>query len=234
MTQDNRGPPDHLPRAVGAPAGSGNTATRMIDTPRKRWRHSSALDGTDGLMNSGWLARAWRSARRDREKVLVAQLTLFTVSVPLGLWLLHVPADVRARATYGSIFMAMGVLVARWAAARSEADLPVRTLTDRINALRSNLAASALLIEEINAEFELQTKAAERIRAEAEENRRLAALHKEEAKAVATLVERTQARAARLAGRQQWLFFLAGLLFAVPLGVAGNFAFELVKAWLSR
>ena len=162
-------------------------------------------------------------------------LSLAVVGMPLGMWLDGtVDLGKAATAVLAVIASAGSLFATRVARSVREADQAVPTLTDRINALRSNLAASAFLIEEINAEFDLQTAAAERIRAEAEENQRLAALHKEEAEAVRTLVERTQAKASRLAGRQQWLFFLAGLLFAVPLGVAGNFAFELVKAWLSR
>jgi hypothetical protein len=40
-------------------------------------------------------------------------------------------------------------------------------------------------------------------------------------------------KASKLGNRQQWMFFLAGLLFAVPTGVVGNFVFELVKTWLA-
>jgi hypothetical protein len=61
----------------------------------------------------------------------------------------------------------------------------------------------------------------------------LAELSAEQAQAVKNLVESIQGRALRLGGRQPWLFFLAGLFFAVPLGVVGNFVFELVKTWLA-
>jgi hypothetical protein len=40
-------------------------------------------------------------------------------------------------------------------------------------------------------------------------------------------------KASKLGSRQQRRVFVAGLLFAIPVGVAGNFAFELVKAWLA-
>jgi arginyl-tRNA synthetase len=107
------------------------------------------------------------------------------------------------------------------------------TIESRIAQLQRNLAASSKLIEEINAEFELQAATAERIKGEAQENRRLAALHEEEAEAVRLVVERTiegaQSKAARIGVRQQWLFFLAGLLAAVPLAVLANFLF----AWLT-
>jgi hypothetical protein len=106
-------------------------------------------------------------------------------------------------------------------------------LDDQIVQLRSNLESSSDLIREINAEFQLQAAAAEKIKAEAEQNQRLAELNAEQAQAVKELVESVQNRASRIGGRQQWLFFLAGVLFSVPLGVAGNFVFELVKAWFA-
>lgn len=105
-------------------------------------------------------------------------------------------------------------------------------IADRIEVLRANLAQSATLIDEINAELKLQTTALDRIKGEAEQNQRLAALHKEEADAVRNLVAATiegaQEKAARPSRRQQWLFFLAGLFFSVPLGVIGNFIYSLL------
>lgn len=47
------------------------------------------------------------------------------------------------------------------------------------------------------------------------------------------LVESVQDKASRLGSHQQWLFYLAGLLAAIPVGVLGNFAFELVKTWMA-
>ena len=104
---------------------------------------------------------------------------------------------------------------------------------DRVAQLRANLEISKFLIRQINAEFDLQVAAAEKIKAEAEQNQRLAELNAEQAQAVKKLVESVQSRASKLGSRQQWLFFLAGLLTAVPLGVVGNFVFELVKTWLA-
>jgi hypothetical protein len=116
--------------------------------------------------------------------------------------------------------------------ARRKPHHPAETLAGRVEALRANLAQSGSLIEEINAELHLQTTALDRIRAEAEQNQRLAALHKVEADAVRDLVAATiegaQARAAHPSRRQQWLFFLAGLFFSVPLGVVGNFVYAML------
>jgi hypothetical protein len=58
------------------------------------------------------------------------------------------------------------------------------SLAERIDQLRVILAESSALINEINAEIQLQTTALDRIRAEAEDNRRLASLHQKEADAV--------------------------------------------------
>lgn len=105
-------------------------------------------------------------------------------------------------------------------------------LPDRIERLRQNLSQSSSLIEEINAELHVQTTALDRIRAETEENQKLAALHKDEAEAVrqliATTIEHSQGRATKVSKRSQWLFFLAGLLFSVPLGVGVNFLYDLI------
>ncbi|MCA1709321.1 MAG: hypothetical protein LC808_41000, partial [Actinobacteria bacterium] len=79
---------------------------------------------------------------------------------------------------------------------------------------------------------ELQTTALARIRAEAEQNRRLAALHQDEADAVRELMEatlrRAQTQSTMLSGQQQWRFFFGGLFFSIPLGVVGNLLYDLV------
>jgi hypothetical protein len=119
-------------------------------------------------------------------------------------------------------------------AASAEAEIAVaeESLTDRIEGLRSNLKQSTVLMDEINAELGLRTAALDRIRQEAEENRRLAALHADEAEAVKNLVASTiegaRAQADKPAKRQQWLFFLAGLFFSIPLGVGVNFLYDLI------
>ncbi|GAA3554240.1 hypothetical protein GCM10022222_42370 [Amycolatopsis ultiminotia] len=114
-----------------------------------------------------------------------------------------------------------------------ERDEPQRpTLNDRINELRDNLASSAFLIDEINAELQLQTTALDRIRAEAEENQRLAELNKAQADAVREVMSKTlndaQRKAASKGSKQQWLFFGAGLAFSVPLGVVVNFLYDVI------
>ncbi|MGH3929028.1 MAG: hypothetical protein ACRDTF_03515 [Pseudonocardiaceae bacterium] len=117
--------------------------------------------------------------------------------------------------------------------AERDTDRAVRpTLAERIEDVRANLSQSSAIIAEINAEVELQTTTLERIRAEAEQNRRLAALHQDEADAVRELVEatlrRTQTQSAMLSSRQQWGFFFGGLLFSIPMGIAGNLLYDLV------
>ncbi|MGH3937396.1 MAG: hypothetical protein ACRDTG_01975 [Pseudonocardiaceae bacterium] len=106
------------------------------------------------------------------------------------------------------------------------------TLAERIEDVWANLSQSSAILAEINAEVELQTTTLERIRAEAEQNRRLAALHQDEADAVRELVEatlrRTQTQSAMLSSRQQWGFFFGGLLFSIPMGIAGNLLYDLV------
>lgn len=107
------------------------------------------------------------------------------------------------------------------------------SLSDRIEVLRCNLVASASVIAEITAEMNVQTTALDRIRAEAEQNRALAALHKDEADAVKHLVEATihtaQSTTAKQGKRQQWLFFLSGLLLGIPLSILANFVYDLLK-----
>ncbi|MEU5848945.1 hypothetical protein [Saccharopolyspora shandongensis] len=107
------------------------------------------------------------------------------------------------------------------------------TMQGRIETLRANLQASNRLIEEINAELTLRATALERIRAEAEENQRLASLHEAEADAVRGLVSATirsaQDESSTQSKRQQWWFFLAGLFCSVPLGIGVNFLYDSVK-----
>jgi methyl-accepting chemotaxis protein len=98
---------------------------------------------------------------------------------------------------------------------------PPADLAVRINELSENLTRSGALIAEISAEMELQTAAFERISAEAEQNRNLASLHQDEADAVRRVIENTQKIGAKIAGRQQWLFFLGG----IPVGVIVNFIY---------
>jgi hypothetical protein len=69
---------------------------------------------------------------------------------------------------------------------RPDESIPT-TFDDRIAKLRSNLESSSDLIREINAEFDLQVAAAEKIKAEAEQNHQLAQLNAEQAKAVKNL-----------------------------------------------
>jgi hypothetical protein len=106
------------------------------------------------------------------------------------------------------------------------------TLSDRIEELRDNLASSSSLIDEINAELQLQIAALERMQAEAEQSQRLAALHKEEAdavrKLVATTIESANEKVTRPARRSQRLYFLAGLFVSIPLGMGVNYLYDLI------
>ena len=61
-----------------------------------------------------------------------------------------------------------------------------RRVDYQIVMLRQNLDSSKRLIREINAEFDLQVAAAEKIKAEAEQNQRLAELNADQARAVRT------------------------------------------------
>jgi hypothetical protein len=105
-------------------------------------------------------------------------------------------------------------------------------LSNRIEMLRDNLKVSDAIIAEITAELNLQMTSLDRIRAEAEENRNLAALHKDEADAVKKLVETihtAQNTTTEQGKRQQWMFFVAGLLLGIPPSVLANFVYDLVK-----
>lgn len=143
-------------------------------------------------------------------------------------------ADPITIALLSSLVGGVASAISAWQGRRqSPSTPPAQTMDDRIKELRSNLAASSDLIREINAEFDVQVAAADKIRAEAEQNQRLVELTEQQARTVRELVESVQGKASRLGSRQQWFFFLAGLFAAIPLGVAGNFAFELVKDWLA-
>jgi hypothetical protein len=87
-------------------------------------------------------------------------------------------------ATVLTLASGLGSVISAWLARRRGPNLQqaARMMDDRIKAHRDNHESSGRLIREINAEFDLQAAAAERIR-DAEENQRLAALHKDEAEA---------------------------------------------------
>lgn len=104
----------------------------------------------------------------------------------------------------------------------------VASTESKVEVLRENLAISGQLIAEIEAEFALQIVALDRIKAEAEENQRLAELNKTEADAVRLVITTAQTQAAKPSRRQQWLFFLAGLFFSIPLGVGVNFLYDMI------
>jgi len=101
-------------------------------------------------------------------------------------------------------------------------------ITDRIEQLRSHLGSSATLIKQIESEFQLQVAALDKIKAESEENQRLAELSREQADAVRAVIASANDKAARPARRQQWLFFGAGLLFSIPLGIGVNFLYDVI------
>jgi ABC-type multidrug transport system fused ATPase/permease subunit len=168
--------------------------------------------------------------------VVVAVLVVF-VAIPSGR--ISVP-QVRtylqaSGAIFGLILAIIAIAVSRSIARKARQSLEVEkssTLSDRIAQLTRNLTSSSGLIDEIQAELQLQVTALERIHEEAEQNRQLAALHADEAEAVRKLVAATiegaQAKVEKPSKRQQWLFFLAGLFFSIPLGVGVNFLYDII------
>jgi hypothetical protein len=101
-------------------------------------------------------------------------------------------------------------------AARDEQDVTHPSITDKIDILHATLERSGSLIGEIQAEFKLQVAALDRIKAETDENQRLAALTKDQADAVRGVIEQAQTKGARRGNRAQWGFFAAGLLACSP------------------
>ncbi|WP_157621629.1 hypothetical protein [Saccharothrix sp. NRRL B-16348] len=117
-------------------------------------------------------------------------------------------------------------------------------LEERIKILSENLQESRSLMDEISIELTAQAAKIAEARAEAEHHKSLAAAHEEAAEAMDKLVETTVRRvqgeiterqelASRLNAKrnrwQQWLFFLAGLLASIPLGLLVNFVYDLIK-----
>ncbi|MFW2239273.1 hypothetical protein ACVH9Z_34350 [Rhodococcus opacus] len=103
------------------------------------------------------------------------------------------------------------------------------SMTARIEALRENLALSATILDEIHTELQVRTTALEQVRAEAEENQRLADLNADAAAAVKSLLARTieaaQEEASKRDSKKQRLYFVSGLALAVPLAVVANFLY---------
>jgi hypothetical protein len=87
-------------------------------------------------------------------------------------WTLQVPSWIWWIAL--SVLPSLSALLAFWGQQKVVGPRPA--LDAKVESLRLNLETSSNLIREINAEFELQAAAAERIKAEAEQNQRLAEL----------------------------------------------------------
>lgn len=154
--------------------------------------------------------------------VVVISLTLFA-SVPS--FTVKYLVDLAGGSLIGS-GLAYGLLF--WAERRDGSRSTPLTVADRIDALQYNLRSSKRLLEEIEAELQVQLVGFERIKAEAENSKHLAALHKEESDAVRRLVDVTVQGAQRQGGRQQWAFFVGGLLVSIPLGVLGNWIYGII------
>ncbi|MER7861687.1 hypothetical protein ABTX61_21450 [Amycolatopsis japonica] len=119
-------------------------------------------------------------------------------------------------------------VISLWSARRSAQPRKPPSIADDIETLQENLTRSARLMKKVQSEVDLQVAALAKVKAEAEENQRLAELNKEQAEAVRRVIASTNEAAAKPNRRQQWLFFLAGLFSSVPLGVAGNFVYDLI------
>jgi hypothetical protein len=88
------------------------------------------------------------------------------------------------------------------------------------------LRVTAELVSELQAEMEATMAALERLRIQNEEYEKLAAVREQEAQAVRRLVESVISGAhtelERSSRRDQALFFVAGLVASVPLGMLVN------------
>jgi uncharacterized protein HemX len=125
---------------------------------------------------------------------------------------------------------------------------------DRVARLVASLHESQRLIRELQAEIDAKAAAVARLQAEEEQSRQIAALREEEAAAVNHLISSTLQTAhdnlrrelererdhlrnnlsqlqselstmQRTGRRDQWLFFAAGVLLSIPIGIAINIIF---------
>jgi hypothetical protein len=107
---------------------------------------------------------------------------------------------------------------------------PGELLTERIARVQRHLREISALLPALQAELDFRSTALEQLREDAAHYEKVAALHEPEALAVQQMVERTIERGTKRGSRQQLLFFLGGLLSAIPTGVLGNYAYT----WLTK
>jgi hypothetical protein len=103
-------------------------------------------------------------------------------------------------------------------------------LEESLRALRDNVQHIRDAVPELEAELGIRTAMINRLKAEAESFDRLKDASRAEAEAVQELIDRTIARDQALsqrsvAGRER-LYFLAGLLFSMPIGILVNFIYD--------
>ncbi|MER7439998.1 hypothetical protein [Micromonospora avicenniae] len=105
---------------------------------------------------------------------------------------------------------------------------PQVLLGKRIARLNAALADSAELLTDLQSQLRIQEAARTKIMADIAKNEQIAQLHREQADAVASLVrevtDHAHTKLNRQTRREQLLFFMAGLLVSVPIGILVNFA----------
>lgn len=100
------------------------------------------------------------------------------------------------------------------------------SLAKRIKAAGKAMDTASRLVEELSAEMRLRSAELERLVAEANEQERRAAINKEQAEAVTSLVNQvitsTHASMDRRNTRSQLLFFALGAATSIPIGLLVN------------
>ncbi|MGH3544982.1 MAG: hypothetical protein ACRDPW_03530 [Mycobacteriales bacterium] len=88
------------------------------------------------------------------------------------------------------------------------------------------LQQSSRLVSEVEAELKLRMITVEKLTQEAQQAEQLAQLNEQQRRAVQGLVEAASIKGSK---QGQWRFYVAGLVSAIPLGLIGDFLYDLVR-----
>ncbi|GAA4906741.1 hypothetical protein LX16_3313 [Stackebrandtia albiflava] len=119
----------------------------------------------------------------------------------------------------GILFMALRHLQSRSVAPPRPIDVRLQEALDEV---KSSMGYASELMAELQREMDAQTAARDALVAQAEENRRLAEIDREQAERIRGILFAETKAEARRRKRAQWAFFLAGVLISIPVGIAIN------------
>ncbi|MGV9309688.1 hypothetical protein [Nonomuraea sp. NPDC003727] len=105
---------------------------------------------------------------------------------------------------------------------KEAAEDPGERLRRRIEAVNSAFAEAAALMEDLQRDLDVQQAIRDTLLADAEHQRKLLELNKEEAEKIRHILVGETEATIRAERRQQWIYIGIGALVSIPIGVAIN------------